>query len=220
MSNRAILGIACCFLVATGCGGSDSPSGPVDPGNGSPTTPCSSVARAPTAGGNYLSVSSFPLGELVQGANPDAIPALTDPAFVSAGSAQASYLREDHIVMGVVLNGEAKAYPQNIGWWHEIVNDVVGGTPIIVSFCPLTGTGMVFDATGDDGLRVTAGVSGWLFNSNLVLRDRRDGQTLYPQMTHTAVTGPRTNEVLELLPVVETTWGNWKKLYPATQVIG
>ena len=220
MKHTTILGMALCLLVATGCGGSDAPSGPVDPGNGSPTTPGSSVSRAPTAGGNYLNVGSFPLNEMAQGANADAIPALTDPSFVSPGSAEASYLRDDHIVMGVVLNGEARAYPQNIGWWHEIVNDVVGGTPIIVSFCPLTGTGMVFDGTGDDGVRVRTGVSGLLFNSNLVMYDRRDGQTLYPQMTHTAVVGPNTNEVMELLPVVETTWGNWKKLYPATQVIG
>jgi hypothetical protein len=179
------------------------------------------VARAPAAGGNYLNVSAFPLDQVVPGGpSADAIPALTDPTFVAINSAEAGYLRDEHIVMGVVLNGEAKAYPQNIGWWHEIVNDVVGGSPVIVSFCPLTGTGMVFDATGDDGVRVTTGVSGLLFNSNLVMYDRRDNQTLFPQMIHTGVVGPNTNEVLELLPVVETTWGNWKRMYPGTQVIG
>ena len=67
--------------------------------------------------------------------------------------------------MGVVINGEAVAYPHNIGWHHEIVNDVVSGPPIVVSFCPLTGTGLVFNGLSADGSRLTCGVSGLLFNN-------------------------------------------------------
>ena len=59
-----------------------------------------------------------------------------------------SYLSDDDLVFGVVIDGDARAYPHNIGWWHEIVNDVVGGQPVAVTFCPLTGTGLVFDRTG------------------------------------------------------------------------
>ena len=61
------------------------------------------------------------------------------------------YLRPDDLVLGVVINGEARAYPHNIGWWHEIVNDKIGGRAISVTFCPLTGTGLVFDATDAHG---------------------------------------------------------------------
>lgn len=77
----------------------------------------------------------------------DGIPALTNPDFVDP--AQADYLAEDDLILGVSLNGEAKAYPENLGWRHEIINDQVGGRYISVTFCPLTGTGLVFDATDE-----------------------------------------------------------------------
>jgi hypothetical protein len=148
----------------------------------------------------------------------DGIPALTDPVFVSTTSADAGYIADSDPVMGLVIGGEAKAYPHNIGWWHEIVNDVVGGHPVVVSLCPLTGTGMVFDGV-DGERRITMGVSGWLFNNNLIMYDRRDDETLFPQITHRAVFGPGKGEDLDLLPVVETTWGFWKRLHPNTAVV-
>ena len=129
------------------------------------------------------------------------------------------YLRPDDLVLGVVINGEARAYPHNIGWWHEIVNDKIGGRAISVTFCPLTGTGLVFDATDAHGGQFQLGVSGLLFNTNLVMYDRRDGDTLYPQMAFKAISGPRRGESLQLLPVVETTWDTWRTLYPRTRVI-
>ena len=119
----------------------------------------------------------------------------------------------------MVINGQAKAYPHNIGWWHEIVNDRVGGHPISVTFCPLTGTGLVFDARDKDGSHFELGVSGLLFNTNLVMYDRRDGRTLYPQLYFTSVQGPRHGESLTLLPVTETRWSTWKRLHPNTQVV-
>ncbi len=176
------------------------------------------MGREPRAGDNFL--GHFPLDQVISGGVArDGIPALTDPKFVSPASVEASYILEDHLVMGVVINGEAKAYPHNIGWHHEIVNDIVGGESVVVSFCPLTGTGLVFDGTTSEDGRITTGVSGLLFNNNLIMYDRRDGQTLYPQMTFTGVQGPRSGEALKLLPVVETTWRYWKQLYPNTRVV-
>ena len=84
-------------------------------------------------------------------------------------------------MLGVAINGEARAYPHNIGWWHETVNDKIGGRAISVTFCPLTGMGLVFDATDAHGGQFQLGVSGLLFNTNLVMYDRRDGDTLYPR---------------------------------------
>jgi hypothetical protein len=221
----ALLGLA---LGLHGCGGSNNNNGvaPVSgtggssSGGGSSTgTSGSSIARDGRAGGNYLDVLSFPIGAILPVQCKDCIPALTDPQFVSANDDGAGYLRTDDIVIGVVVNGEARAYPHNIGWWHEIVNDNVGGTPIIVTLCPLTGTGMVFNGRAEDGSRITLGVSGLLFNNNLVMYDRRDQETLYPQMTYKAVVGPRQGESLELLPMTETTWGYWQKMYPNTKVL-
>lgn len=172
--------------------------------------------REAQSGGNFL--NNFPTNQIVSGGvDKDAIPALTDPSFVSLTSSDANYVNDDDLVLGVVINGEAKAYPHNMGWWHEIVNDVVGGQPIVVSFCPLTSTGLVFNGQGDNGSRITCGVSGLLFNNNLIMYDRRDDTTLYPQMIHAAISG--SGGELQLLPVIETTWRYWKQLYPNSKVV-
>ena len=97
------------------------------------------------------------------------IPALTDPFIVDLDSRHAWYLKDTDTVIGVVMIGKSRTYPHNIGWWHKIVNNTIGGRPI-VSLCPLTGTGQVFDGRGQDGSRITLGVSGLLFNSNLVMQ--------------------------------------------------
>ena len=154
---------------------------------------------------------------LLSGGPPrDGIPAMTDPQIVEPD--QVTYVNPDDLVLGVVINGVARAYPHNLGWWHEIINDEVGGEYISATFCPLTGTGQVFKATGDGGERIEFGVSGMLINSNLVMYDRRDNQTLYPQMIYTGIAGPRKEETLELWPVVETTWAMWQRMYPETGV--
>ena len=169
-------------------------------------------------GGTFLDLDEFPYSAILSGGPPkDGIPALTNPSFVAAS--EVSYLSEDDMVLGVVINGEARAYPHNIGWWHEIVNDKIGGHPISVTFCPLTGTGLVFDALDENGQQFELGVSGLLFNTNLIMYDRRDRATLYPQIAHKAVEGPRKGETLKLMPVVETTWSTWKRLHPDTRVI-
>ncbi len=220
-------------VAFAGCGGKGgSTSGPSDNGTGGTggsdggtgggTSIGSTVARNPQSGGNFLDVTTFPNTEIVSGCpGVDCIPALTDPSFVDPSSAEASYLLDTDIVMGLVINGEAKAYPHNIGWWHEIVNDEVGGHPVMVTLCPLTGTGMVFDGVDVAGERFYNGVSGLLFNNNLVMYDRpaTGPATLFPQMIYKGISGPRTGESLNLLPVMETTWGYWKQLYPATKVI-
>ena len=146
----------------------------------------------------------------------DGIPAMTNPDAVLAH--QVEYVQEEDLVLGVVIGGEAKAYPHNLGWWHEIVNDRISDTFISVTLCPLTGTGLVFAAEDEAGHQLEFGVSGLLINSNLVMYDRRDENTLIPQMIYTAISGQFESERLELLPVVETTWANWKQMHPDTRV--
>ena len=146
----------------------------------------------------------------------DGIPAMTNPDFVRPEDI--TFVAEDDLILGVFLNGEARAYPENLGWRHEIINDRIGDQFISVTLCPLTGTGLVFDATDEDGDQIEFGVSGLLINNNLVMYDRRDNETLYPQMIFTGISGTYAGETLELLPVVETTWAMWKQLYPDTRV--
>jgi len=199
--------------AGTSTGGATQSAVDVESGSTTGSTTSSSGQRT-----GDLTLGNFPTNRIISGGVPkDGIPALTNPAFV--GPSAVSYLNDADLVLGVVINGEAKAYPHNIGWWHEIVNDRIGGQAISVTFCPLTGTGLVFDTTDDNGGQFELGVSGLLYNNNLIMYDRRDDSTLYPQILFSAIEGPREGEKLELLPVVETTWATWKILYPNTQVV-
>jgi hypothetical protein len=104
------------------------------------------------------------------GPSKDGIPSIDNPRF---DTAETTPFSSDELVIGVVVNGEAKAYPLGIMNWHEIVNDTVGGTNLTVSYCPLCDTIVVFDRGN-----TTYGVSGKLYQSCLVMYDRAD-DTLY-----------------------------------------
>ena len=217
---KPLLHLAFAFAVAgalSACGGKTPPA-PVSPPETGSNGEADSAAPLPSR--NFLNVSRFPMNRLISGGvAKDGIPALTDPDFVRAGSAYATYLLDEDLVLGVYLDGVAKAYPHNIGWHHEIVNDVASDRALVVTLCPLTGTGMVFDGQGEGNGRLELGVSGLLFNNNLVMYDRRFEDTLYPQMTHIGIRGYGTEQELTLMPVVETTWGNWKRIHPGTLIV-
>lgn len=136
---------------------------------------------------------------------------------VAADAPDAEYLSGSDFVLDVVVDGQARAYPHNILWWHEIYNDRVGETVFSVTFCPLTGSGLVFDRQLQ-GEPVEFGVSGQLYNSNLVMYDRHN-DSHWSQMLGVGVSGPNIGDQLELLPVVETTWDRWQQLYPDTKVV-
>lgn len=164
-----------------------------------------------------FSKHSIPLDEIHNGGpGKDGIPALLKPEFVSASGA-APYMRDRDRILGLVLGDEPKAYPIKILNWHEIVNDEVGGHPVVVTFCPLCGTGMVFDSWVQ-GKKLTFGVSGFLYQSDLLLYDHKT-ESLWSQIEGKAVTGPLTGARLKLLSSMQTTWGNWKKKHPNTRVL-
>lgn len=143
----------------------------------------------------------------------DGIPALTDPRFVTA--AQAGLSPEDRVV-GVSLGNAAKAYPIRILNWHEVVNDAVGGRRIVVSYCPLCGTAMIFDAVAA-GRRREFGVSGLLYNSDVLLYDR-ESESLWSQVMRQAVSGPVKGAPLVQLAARHTTWREWRREFPDTVV--
>ncbi len=146
----------------------------------------------------------------------DCIPALTNPKLLQAD--EAAYLNDSDLVLGVYKNGIARAYPHPILWWHEIVNDTLAGEKFLISLCPLTSTGLLFDATLD-GQEHDFGVSGLLYNNNLIMYDRVSGETLFPQICFIGKRGPLAGEQLKLLPIVESTWAAWKALHPNTTVL-
>ncbi|NIQ00177.1 MAG: DUF3179 domain-containing protein [Nitrospinaceae bacterium] len=165
-----------------------------------------------------FSKSSIPLDEIVSGGPPkDGIPALDRPRFVSAKKASRSFMKDRDRVIGLTVNGKAKAYPIKILNWHEIVNDRLGGRNVVVTFCPLCGTGMVFDAKAA-GRVLTFGVSGLLYKSDVLMYDRQT-ESLWSQIKQQAVTGPMTGTSLTLLTSTHTRWDAWRKRYPETFVL-
>lgn len=158
----------------------------------------------------------IPLDEVRSGGpDKDGIPSIDKPRFISAGDA--SELKPDDVVMGLEHNGKAKAYPIAIMNWHEIVNDSFVDSPVVVTFCPLCGSGMAFSANVG-GLEMKFGVSGLLYNSDVLLYDRQT-DSLWSQIMAKAVTGSMKGTRLKMLPLSWTTWADWKKRYPETLVL-
>lgn len=169
-----------------------------------------------------LSFSLIRKQEILSGGpRKDGIPALTEPAFIAAKAAD--YLKSKDEVIGVAIGGQARAYPLKVMNWHEIVNDVVGGKPIMVTYCPLCRSALVFDRLIDGQVR-DFGVSGRLWNSNVLMYDRQASpkdESLWSQIQMRAVTGPAAKKglKLELLPSMLTTWREWQSLHPDTVVL-
>ena len=154
--------------------------------------------------------------EIYSGGVPrDGIPALNDPVFIEAN--QATYLSSADLVLGVVIEGEARAYPINIMDYHEIVNDHFQSRPVCVTYCPLTGSGVAF-ASVLDGREVSYGVSGLLFRNNLIPYDRTSS-SLYSQMYVRGIRGDYRDFDWLLYPSLRCTWGFWKNHYPDTKVM-
>ncbi len=163
-----------------------------------------------------LSRHSIPLEEILSGGPPkDGIPAIMKTKFVD--SKKALFLKAEDRILGFSYNGEAKAYPIKILNWHEIVNDIVGGKPVLITYCPLCGTGMAFDPLVDGKLH-TFGVSGLLYKSDVLMYDHQT-ESLWSQIKQEAVTGDLIGVRLTLLPMIHTNWESWKKEHPKTLVL-
>lgn len=146
----------------------------------------------------------------------DGIPPIDEPKFVKARSAD--FLTDDDVVFGLVEGGEARAYPQLILVWHEIVNDSLPLGPLSVTYCPLTGSAIGFRGKAAGGEPLTFGTSGDLVNSNLLMYDRQT-DSRWPQILGQSILGSSRGTQLEVVPMTWTTWGRWKKLHPDTRVL-
>ncbi|MGI9629318.1 MAG: DUF3179 domain-containing protein [Longimicrobiales bacterium] len=151
------------------------------------------------------------------GVGKDGIPALTNPAFVDPGDPTADYITPTDRVIGLVTEGQAYAIPFNIMYFHEIVNLDLGGRLLAVTYCPLTGSSVVFDRSGIDGAEF--GVSGLLFRNNLILYDRNTEESLWPQLSLAAACGTRRGDILPLAPFLEAEWAGWLAIHPDTKIL-
>ena len=147
----------------------------------------------------------------------DGIPPLESPKLQSV--AEATWMGESDRVIGIEINGVARAYPRRIIDWHEMVNDTVGGFPVSLAYCTLCGSAILYD--GRLGERVFRfGTSGLLYRSNKLMYDRQT-RTLWEQYTGEPAWGPLVGQGFQLktLPAVHTTWREWKAAHPETTVL-
>ncbi|MBI4178435.1 DUF3179 domain-containing protein [bacterium] len=173
-------------------------------------------AQAITLNGFDLSKTDIPANEILSGGpGRDGIPAIFRPEFDLASDA--AWLAPSDRVLSIEIDSDARAYPIRILNWHEIVNDIVGGVPVVISFCPLCGTGMAFDRRAE-GKPLTFGVSGLLYNSDVLMYDRETG-SLWSQIMMKAVSGRMRGKTLRLLPLDQTTFADFKARYPSGKVL-
>lgn len=190
----------------------------------------SHTASATIKNGFDLSESDISPQHIYSGGPPkDGIPSIDSPQYSPAF--QSSFLKPQDRVLGVVINGQAKAFPVSILNWHEIVNDHNTDFPFVITYCPLCGTGMAFippqhtpalasglSAGTHDSKPSQFGVSGLLYNSDVLFYDR-DTESLWSQLLGKAISGPLRGSRLEALPLAHTTWAHWRKQHPQTLVL-
>jgi hypothetical protein len=146
----------------------------------------------------------------------DSIPAIDQPGFVAA--TRAGFLADEDVVFGLVRDGQARAYPQLVLVWHEIVNDRFPSGPLSITYCPLTGSAVAYHGSAPGGEPYTFGTSGDLVNSNLLMYDRQT-DSRWPQLLGQAISGPSRGRVLEGVPLDWTSWGRWRSVHPDTMVL-
>ncbi len=150
--------------------------------------------------------------EIIAGGPPkDGIPAIWEPAHIPV--AEETRLDDREPVLTYEHDGEApRAYPVRYLMWHEIVNDVVGGLPIAVTFCPLCNSAMVFDARVD-GVHLSFGVSGQLRHSDMIMYDR-ETESWWQQAVGEGIVGDYAGQRLEPLPGWMESWGEFRTRNP------
>jgi Protein of unknown function (DUF3179) len=136
---------------------------------------------------------------------------VSDPASVTAD--KVTFLKNSDMVLGIALNGTAKAYWLPMVIWTHRVADKIGDSAVLITWCSLCNTGLVFTPEVD-GRKLTFTVPG-LRGGNLVLKDDQTG-TLWQQATGEAFKGPLEGKRLPLVPFQITSWGRWRGLYPNT----
>ena len=155
--------------------------------------------------------------KLVSGGPPkDGIPSIDSPKYVSVEGADA-WIRNDELVLALVYRDVKRVYPLQIMVWHEIVNDEIAGDPILVTYCPLCGSGIAYERT-IDGEAVEFGVSGKFYNSNLVMYDRKTG-SYWTQIDGLSIVGEMTGNRLNPISVDTVVWRDWKAAHPDSEVL-
>ncbi len=205
-SGAAETGSAAVSSPTTGLAPTESPS--PDPGR----------LRVSTAGWKTdFTEASVDLAEFVGGGPPkDGIPPIDEPAYESIADAR-SWLDDRSPVIALAVGGEARAYPLAILMWHEIANDVLGDVPVVVTFCPLCNTALVFEREVD-GVVHDFGTTGNLRFSDLVMYDRQT-ESWWQQATGQAIVGELTGAKLTFLAAQIVSLADFERAHPDGDVL-
>ena len=157
------------------------------------------------------------LSELMSGGPPkDGIPAIFTPKFETQAEAS-DWLDDKEPVIALEIDGMAKAYPLSILIWHEIANDKLNGVPVVVSFCPLCYSAIVYDRRVN-GIEPHFGVSGLLRHSDMIMYDNAT-ESYWQQFTGDAIVGDMVGATLELIPSQIISFKQFKDAYPSGVVL-
>jgi len=155
--------------------------------------------------------------EIIRGGPPkDGIPSIDNPKYISLQEAD-EWIDDNELVMGIIYKGTKRVYPLQILVWHEIVNDVIEGDPILITYCPLCGSGIAFERK-INGEEVEFGTSGKLYNSNLVMYDRKT-DSYWTQIDGLAIVGELVGTKLTPISIDTVSWGEWKAAHPDSEVL-
>ncbi len=146
----------------------------------------------------------------------DGIPSIDNPGFVTVQEAD-GWIQDNELVLAIVYKGVKRVYPLQILVWHEIVNDTIAGDPVLITYCPLCGSGIAYDSRLD-GEAVEFGVSGKLYNSNLVMYDRKTN-SYWTQIEGLAIVGELTGTELAAISIDTVVWRDWKAAHPDSEVL-
>jgi len=154
----------------------------------------------------------------IRGGGPpkDGIPSIDNPKFVSVAEAD-QWIQDNELVLAIIHKGVKRVYPLQILVWHEIVNDKIAGDPILITYCPLCGSGIAFEPM-INGEAVEFGTSGKLYNSNLVMYDRKT-DTYWTQINGLAIVGQLTGMKLKPVSIDTVAWRDWKEIHPDSEVL-
>jgi hypothetical protein len=232
--------IAALALVAAACGGAVTSDNPSSTGGGvgtssvaTPDTSATTTSRPPVSipdNGFPEGVSALddmasdtfpeplvPISEILSGGPPpDGIPPVDHPQFTTVEAAD-EWLTDEEPVVVIDIDGDVRAYPVQVMIWHEIVNDVVGGEPVAVTYCPLCNSAVSYSRE-IDGNETTFGTSGRLFASALVMYDRAT-QSLWTHFDGRAVVGILAGHRLEPIPSPLLSWADFKQAHPDGRVL-
>jgi hypothetical protein len=146
----------------------------------------------------------------------DAIKAIDSPKFVTAAEA-GRFMNEGSSIIGVALEGEAKAYPLSILSVHQVVNDSIKGLPIAVTWDPISYAAIVYDRRVG-GRTLTFGLTGSLYANSFIMYDRETGSQ-WVHLSGEAIQGKLKGEKLRPIPSLHSAWGAWSRLHPGTLLL-